>query len=63
MEKKPAPEKIQAEKLSINLHEGLLERLKNFCAGRNMPIEEFVADAILDKLELVYKDRRKRPKL
>jgi hypothetical protein len=62
MEKKPAPEKIQAEKLSINLYEGLLERLKNFCTGRNIPIEEFVADAILDKLELVYKDRRKRPK-
>jgi hypothetical protein len=63
MEKKPAPEKIQAEKLSINLHEGWLERLKNFCVERDIPIEEFVADAILDKLELVYKDRRKRPRL
>jgi hypothetical protein len=50
-------------KLNIELHEGLLERLKNFCVERDITIQEFVTDAIIDKLNLVYKDRRKRPRL
>jgi hypothetical protein len=63
MEKKPTSDEMQAEKLSIKLHEGLLERLKNFCGERDIPIEEFVANAIVEKLNLAYKCRRKRPRL
>jgi hypothetical protein len=63
MEKKQTSEDMQVEKLNIELHEGLLERLKNFCVERDITIQEFVTDAIIDKLNLVYKDRRKRPRL
>jgi hypothetical protein len=45
------------------VHKELLERLKNFSGERNIPIEEFVADAIVEKLNLAYKCRRKIPRL
>lgn len=63
MEKKATSGDTQAEKLSIKLHEELLERLKNFCGERDIPIEEFIADALVEKLNLAFKCRRKRPRL
>ena len=62
MEKKPS-EKIETNQLNIMLPDELLERVQTLCAERDMTIQEFVADAIIEKLELVYKDRRKRPRL
>ena len=63
IKKKATSDDIQAEKLSIKVHKELLERLKNFCGERDIPIEEFIADAIVEKLNLAYKCRRKRPRL
>ena len=62
MEKKPS-EKNETNQLNIMLHEELLKRLQTFCAERDIKIQEFVTDAIIDKLKLVYKERRKRPRL
>jgi hypothetical protein len=40
-----------------------MERMHTFCAERDMTIQEFVTDAVIEKLELVYKERRKKPRL
>jgi predicted DNA binding CopG/RHH family protein len=63
LKNKPTPEKTETKQLNITLPEELMERVKNLCAERNMTIQDFVADAIIEKLDLVYKERRKRPRL
>ncbi|MBW2490092.1 MAG: ribbon-helix-helix protein, CopG family [Deltaproteobacteria bacterium] len=63
MKKKPKPEKIQTLPLNILLPEELIERLQAHCNERDMTVQEFVTDAIIEKLELVYKERRKKPRL
>jgi hypothetical protein len=63
MEKKPAPEKIETKILKIVLPKELIKRVETLCAEKEMTIQEFVTDAIIDKLKLAYKERRKRPRL
>ena len=45
------------------LPEELMERIQTYCDERDMAVNDFVNDAILEKLELAYKERRKRPRL
>ena len=55
MEKKPTPETAKTKPINIMLPEELLERVQAFCAEQEMDIHEFVTDAIIEKLNLVYK--------
>ncbi len=63
MKKKPSPEKTETKLLNIMLPEELIKRIYLLCDDRGMTIQDFVTDAIIEKLELVYKERRKRPRL
>jgi hypothetical protein len=40
-----------------------LERVQAFCAEQEMDIHEFVTDAIIEKLNLAYKERRTKVRL
>ena len=63
MEKKPKPEKTDAKQLNIMLPEELTKRIYLFCDERDMTIQDFVTDAIIEKLELANKERRKKFRL
>jgi hypothetical protein len=63
MEKKPTPEKTETKQLNITLPEELLERVQALCAERDMTIQDFATDAIIEKLELAHKERRKKSRL
>ncbi len=63
MENKPTPEKTETKLLNITLPEELMERVQTYCNERDMTIQDFATDAIIDKLTLVHKERRKRPRL
>ncbi|MGD2029720.1 MAG: hypothetical protein PVG86_07245 [Desulfobacterales bacterium] len=63
MEKKPKPEMTKTKPINIMLPEELVDRVNIVCADKDVTIQEFVVDAIIEKLELTYKDRRKRPRL
>ena len=63
MDNKPPEEKTESKLLNIILPEELLERVRSLCAERDMTIQEFLHDAIIEKLELAYKEKRKRPRL
>jgi predicted DNA binding CopG/RHH family protein len=63
LKKKPTPEKTDAKQLNIMLPEELLERVQALCAKRDMTIQDFVTDAIIEKLELAHKERRKKVRL
>jgi len=45
------------------LPEELMERVKTLCAERDLTIQDFVTDAIIEKLEIAYKERRKKDRL
>ena len=63
MKKKPNPEETETEMLSTELPKGLIKRVKIFCDENKITIQDFVTDAIIEKLALVYKERRKKPRL
>lgn len=45
------------------LPEELIIRVNTVCDDQDMTIQEFVNDAIIEKLNLVYKERRKKDRL
>ena len=63
MEKKPTPEKTETKELNIMLPEELIKRIYLFCDEREMTIQDFVTDAIIEKLQLAHKERRKKVRL
>jgi len=63
MENKSEPEKTKAKLLKIMLPEELLERVQGYCNEKNMTTQEFATDAIIEKLNLVYKERRKKGRM
>jgi hypothetical protein len=63
LEKKPSPEKTDAKELNIMLSEELIKRIYLFCDERNVTIQDFVTDAIIEKLQLAHKERRKKVRL
>jgi hypothetical protein len=63
MKNKPSSEKTETKLLNIMLPEELLGRVKNYSKEKNMTVKEFVTDAIIEKLKLAYKERRKKPRL
>ena len=63
MEKRPKPEITKTKPINVMLPEELLERINAFCADQDMTIQEFVTDAIIEKLNLVYKERRTKVRL
>ena len=56
-------EKTENKLLSIMLPEELINRVDAVCADKDMMIQEFVTDAIIEKLNLVYKERRKKGRM
>jgi len=63
MKKKLTPENSETKLLYIIMPEELMERVQSYCNERDMTVKEFVTDAIIEKLKLAYKERRKKPRL
>ena len=49
--------------MEIEMPEALLKRIQALCDKRKIDPEEFIKDAIREKLERAYKERRKKPRL
>jgi hypothetical protein len=56
-------EKIRTEMVNISLQEELINRVIAVCAEQEITIQEFVIDAIIEKLELVHAERQNKPRL
>jgi hypothetical protein len=63
MEKNPTTENAEPNMLNISLQKELIKRVKVFCAEKEITVQEFVTDAIIEKLGLVYKERRRKSRL
>jgi hypothetical protein len=56
-------EKTETKMLNTRIQKGLIKRVKVFCAEKEINIQDFVTDAVIEKLELAHKERRKKPRL
>jgi hypothetical protein len=56
-------DKTETKLLNVLLPEALMERTQSFCAKRDMTIQEFVTDAIIEKLKLAFKEKRRKSRL
>jgi len=63
VKKKQTQDKTETEMLNTELPKGLIKRVKIFCDESKITIQDFVTDAIIEKLALVYKERRKKSRL
>ena len=51
------------EIIKTGLPKKLIKRIEVVCDKKEMSIQDFVSDAIIEKLELVHKERRKKQRL
>jgi len=63
MKKKLISEKIETNILKIMLPKELIKRVEALCDEKEMNIQDFATDAIIEKLELANKERRKKSRL
>lgn len=49
--------------MELKLPETLVKRIQALCDKRNFNPQEFIIDAITEKLERAYKERRKKQRL
>lgn len=63
MKKQPASEETETQTISVRVPKELKERVEAFCKDNQMTIGNFIADAIIDKLGLAHKERRKKSRL
>ena len=63
MKKNPIQDETGTEMFSTGLPKGLIGRVKTFCDEKEMTIQDFMTDAIIDTLALVHKERRKKSRL
>ena len=47
----------------IIIPDALLDRVQAFCEKRQIDPQEFIIDAITEKLERAHRERRKKPRL
>jgi hypothetical protein len=51
------------ESFGLNIPEALLKRVEAYCQSAGIVPDEFIIDAISEKLASVYKEKRKKPRL
>lgn len=49
--------------MNIEIPEALADRIKAYCSKNKSEPMDFVFDAIVEKLEQVYRERRRRPRM
>ena len=63
MVKNPEEANNETEMINIRLPDNLFNRVKAWCDENESSIQEFVTDAIIEKLELTHKERRRKHRL
>jgi hypothetical protein len=49
--------------LEVQIPALLLERVRTYCGKHEIDLHVFIIDAIMEKLELSHKERRKKPRI
>ena len=57
------PGKADKSTVCIHIPKALLDRVENFCESNNLSPEEFILDAVSEKLTAVHRERRRKQRL
>lgn len=49
--------------MKVEIPDALAQRVKTFCLKNQIDIQSFVFDAIIEKLENVHKEKRRRQRI
>ncbi|MBL0714586.1 MAG: ribbon-helix-helix protein, CopG family [Desulfosarcina sp.] len=63
MDDKIAKGNGETQSVRIDIPQSLMSRVHNHCTKRNISVQEFIRDALSEKLEMVHKERRKRQRV
>jgi len=47
----------------IHIPKALFDRVENFCESKDLSLEEFILDAVSEKLTAVHRERRRKQRL
>jgi hypothetical protein len=53
----------ETQTVTFQLPKNLLARIEKLCTRREIPLDTFIIDAITEKLQNAYKERRKKQRL
>ncbi len=51
------------QSVRIDIPQSLMSRVHSHCNKRNITIEEFIRDALSEKLEMAHKERRRKQRV
>lgn len=63
MDDEIAPRDADTQSFRIDIPQSLMSRVHNHCTKRNLTVQEFIRDALSEKLEMVHKERRRKPRV
>jgi hypothetical protein len=56
-------DKAKNSTVCVHIAKALFDRVETFCTSKKMTPEEFIFDAVSEKLSSVYKERRRKQRL
>lgn len=63
MNENAPPETNESVPLTFEIAPELMTRINSFCEKQSITLTEFVLDALTEKLEMAYKERRRRQRI
>ncbi len=63
MDDEIAPRDGENQSFHVDIPRSLMSRVHHHCTKRNIPVQEFVRDALSEKLAMVHKERRRKPRV
>lgn len=63
MDDQIAPGNGDTQSVRIDIPQSLMSRVHNHCNKRNITIQEFIRDALSEKLEMAHKERRRKQRV
>ncbi len=51
------------QNVRIDLPQSLVARVHNYCNKRNITFQEFIRDALSEKLEMAHRERRRKQRV
>ena len=61
--RRPETPTTSIPRVRIDIPQSLMSRVHNHCNKRNITIQEFIRDALSEKLEMAHKERRRKQRV
>ena len=63
MDDRLSPGNGDTQSVRIDIPQSLMSRVHNHCNKRDITVQEFIRDALSEKLEMAHKERRRKQRV